>query len=44
MLEPVGAGAQFNGGAQVNGNTGRVSHLTACPVVTPHVSQEGVFS
>jgi len=28
----------------VSGSSGLVSHLTACPIVTPQVSQEGVLS
>jgi oligopeptide/dipeptide ABC transporter ATP-binding protein len=37
-LEPVTGSVRFNG------ITGPVSHLTACPIVTPQMSQEGVFS
>jgi hypothetical protein len=30
--------------APVTSIPGSVSHLTACPIVTPEVSQEGVLS
>jgi len=30
--------------APVSGSVGAAHHLTACPIVTPQVSQEGVLS
>jgi peptide/nickel transport system ATP-binding protein len=30
-------------GGPANGSSGGVRHLTACPIVTPEVSQEGVL-